>query len=54
MLGAYIDYNQTSAQYAWLQDDLKKVDRGVNPWLVAAWHSPLYNSYSSHYQELSA
>ncbi|XP_059307988.1 purple acid phosphatase 23 isoform X1 [Lycium ferocissimum] len=51
MLGAYVDYNQTSAQYAWLQDDLEKVDRRVTPWLVAAWHSPWYNSYSSHYQE---
>ncbi|XP_006367383.1 purple acid phosphatase 23-like isoform X2 [Solanum tuberosum] len=51
MLGAYVDYNQTSAQYSWLQHDLEKVDRGVTPWLVAAWHSPWYNSYSSHYQE---
>ncbi|KAL5990161.1 Purple acid phosphatase 23 [Asimina triloba] len=23
----------------------------VTPWLVAAWHPPWYNSYSSHYQE---
>ncbi|KAF6141141.1 hypothetical protein GIB67_006586 [Kingdonia uniflora] len=37
MLGAYGDYNRT--------------DRSVTPWLVAAWHSPWYNSYSSHYQE---
>ncbi|KAM3290180.1 purple acid phosphatase 23 isoform X1 [Capsicum chacoense] len=51
MLGAYVDYNQTSAQYSWLLDDLEKVDRGVTPWLVAAWHAPWYNSYSSHYQE---
>lgn len=39
------------AQYAWLKDDLRKVDRTVTPWLVAAWHPPWYNSYSSHYQE---
>ncbi|XP_055833003.1 purple acid phosphatase 23 isoform X2 [Solanum dulcamara] len=51
MLGAYIDYNHTSAQYSWLQHDLEKVDRCVTPWLVASWHSPWYNSYSSHYQE---
>ena len=31
--------------------DLDQVDRSVTPWLVAAWHPPWYNSYSSHYQE---
>ncbi|XWS09100.1 hypothetical protein CRYUN_Cryun40dG0057200 [Craigia yunnanensis] len=51
MLGAYVDYNSTGAQYAWLKEDLCKVDRTVTPWLVAAWHPPWYNSYSSHYQE---
>ncbi|KAK1261252.1 Purple acid phosphatase 23 [Acorus gramineus] len=51
MLGAYVDYNQTGAQYSWLRRDLLKVDRVVTPWLVAAWHPPWYNSYSSHYQE---
>ncbi|KAL0854020.1 hypothetical protein Bca101_059172 [Brassica carinata] len=51
MLGAYVDYNQTGAQYAWLKEDLSKVDRSVTPWLVATKHPPWYNSYSSHYQE---
>lgn len=51
MLGAYVDYNQRSTQYVWLENDLKKVDRSKTPWLVAAWHPPWYNSYSSHYQE---
>ncbi|CAL5347564.1 unnamed protein product [Camellia sinensis] len=51
MLGAYVDYNSTGTQYAWLKEDLSKIDRSVTPWLVAAWHSPWYNSYSSHYQE---
>ncbi|OMO53032.1 hypothetical protein CCACVL1_28935 [Corchorus capsularis] len=51
MLGAYVDYNSTGAQYAWLKEDLHSVDRTVTPWLIAAWHSPWYNSYSSHYQE---
>lgn len=39
------------AQYAWLKEDLSKVDRAVTPWLVATMHPPWYNSYSSHYQE---
>ncbi|KAG2582967.1 purple acid phosphatase 23-like isoform X1 [Panicum virgatum] len=51
MLGAYVDYNRTGAQYSWLDKDLQRVDRRVTPWVVAAWHSPWYNSYSSHYQE---
>ncbi|XP_068658080.1 purple acid phosphatase 23 [Aristolochia californica] len=51
MLGAYVDYNATGAQYAWLKEDLTLVDRKVTPWLVASWHPPWYNSYSSHYQE---
>ncbi|GAB4843708.1 Purple acid phosphatase 23 [Ancistrocladus abbreviatus] len=51
MLGAYVDYNRTGAQYDWLTKDLSKVNRSVTPWLIAAWHPPWYNSYSSHYQE---
>ncbi|XP_047307836.1 purple acid phosphatase 23 [Impatiens glandulifera] len=51
MLGAYVDYNTSGAQYAWLKEDLHNVDRSLTPWLVAAWHPPWYNSYSSHYQE---
>ncbi|XP_031406884.1 purple acid phosphatase 23 isoform X2 [Punica granatum] len=51
MLGAYIDYNQTGIQYTWLKEDLSRVDHNITPWLVAAWHPPWYNSYSSHYQE---
>ncbi|KAH6834598.1 purple acid phosphatase 23 [Perilla frutescens var. hirtella] len=51
MLGAYVDYNGTGDQYGWLEKELKNVDRSTTPWLVAAWHPPWYNSYSSHYQE---
>ncbi|WOH16209.1 hypothetical protein DCAR_0935758 [Daucus carota subsp. sativus] len=51
MLGAYVNYNATGAQFSWLKKDLKRFNRGVTPWLVAVWHPPWYNSYSSHYQE---
>lgn len=51
MLGAYVDYNTSGAQYAWLKEDLDKIVRDMTPWLIAAWHPPWYNSYSSHYQE---
>ncbi|KAL3684894.1 hypothetical protein R1sor_002916 [Riccia sorocarpa] len=52
MLGAYIDYSRTSEQYAWLKQDLAKVDRSVTPWLIAAYHPPWYNSYTAHYREV--
>ncbi|CAK9227760.1 unnamed protein product [Sphagnum troendelagicum] len=52
MLGGYVDYNRAGAQYNWLLQDLANVDRTVTPWLVAAWHPPWYNSYSSHYREV--
>ncbi|XP_024519500.1 purple acid phosphatase 23 [Selaginella moellendorffii] len=52
MLGGYIDYNRTGAQFAWLKDDLQRVNRLLTPWIVAAWHPPWYNSYSSHYREV--
>eukprot|EP00249_Psilotum_nudum_P022572 c28570_g1_i1 orf=365-2203(-) len=51
MLGGYVDYNRTGLQYAWLEQDLAKVDRSITPWLIAVWHPPWYNSYSSHYRE---
>ncbi|CAI9117891.1 OLC1v1019380C1 [Oldenlandia corymbosa var. corymbosa] len=51
MLGAYTDYNKTGAQFGWLQSDLQSINRSITPWVVAAWHPPWYNSYSSHYQE---
>ncbi|KAK9146003.1 hypothetical protein Sjap_005906 [Stephania japonica] len=51
MLGAYIDYNKTGAQYKWLKRDLADVDRSVTPWLVATWHPPWYSTYKAHYRE---
>ncbi|KAI5078234.1 hypothetical protein GOP47_0005905 [Adiantum capillus-veneris] len=52
MLGGYVDYNRTGEQYLWLKNDLERVNRDVTPWLIAAWHPPWYNSYSSHYREV--
>ncbi|XP_043705610.1 purple acid phosphatase 15-like [Telopea speciosissima] len=51
MLGAYISYNKTGAQYKWLQRDLANVDRSVTPWLIATWHPPWYSTYEAHYRE---
>ncbi|KAM7261326.1 hypothetical protein ACFE04_008693 [Oxalis oulophora] len=51
MLGAYDQYDKSSPQYKWLENDLLHVDRRVTPWLVAAWHPPWYSSYMTHYGE---
>ncbi|KAL6978794.1 Purple acid phosphatase 15 [Sarracenia purpurea var. burkii] len=52
MLGAYIAYDKTAAQYKWLERDLANVDRSKTPWLVVAWHPPWYSSYKAHYREV--
>lgn len=44
VLNAYIDTGPGSAQYAWLEQDLKSVDRSVTPWIISASHCPWYNS----------
>ena len=41
-LSAYRDYNATSAQYAWLVQDLERFDRSITPWLVVIFHPPIY------------
>ncbi|MQL68367.1 hypothetical protein Taro_000621 [Colocasia esculenta] len=51
MLGAYVSYNRSGAQYKWLEIDLAKVDRSVTPWLIATWHAPWYSTYKAHYRE---
>ncbi|XP_024515979.1 purple acid phosphatase 18 [Selaginella moellendorffii] len=48
MLGSYAAYDQRSEQYAWLQEDLNKVDRSKTPWLIAVVHAPWYNSNAKH------
>ncbi|KAK3187877.1 hypothetical protein Dsin_027438 [Dipteronia sinensis] len=51
VLGAYTPFEKSSDQYKWLERDLSDVDREVTPWLVAAWQTPWYSTYSSHYRE---
>ncbi|EPS61933.1 purple acid phosphatase 22, partial [Genlisea aurea] len=48
MLGSYTDFGPGSDQYAWLESDLKGVDRGKTPWLFAVLHAPWYNSNFAH------
>lgn len=51
MLGSYTEFDPGSAQYKWLQTDLKKVDRSRTPWLVVLIHAPWYNSNEAHQGE---
>lgn len=51
MLGSYADFGRDSMQCKWLQDDLRKVDRGRTPWVVVVIHAPWYNSNSAHQGE---
>lgn len=45
------DFTPGSPQFAWLEQDLKAVDRAVTPWLIVASHRPMYCSenYQSDY-----
>lgn len=51
MLNSYMAFNKSSTQYAWLAQDLAKVDRTVTPWLVVCMHAPWYNSNVKHHDE---
>ncbi|KAJ6816092.1 purple acid phosphatase 18-like [Iris pallida] len=51
MLGSYTDYDENSDQYAWLKEDLAKVDRERTPWLLVLLHAPWYNSNWAHQGE---
>lgn len=51
MLSSYSDYSPTSAQYAWLQQDLASVDRSLTPWVFVVLHAPWYNSNYAHQGE---
>jgi 3',5'-cyclic AMP phosphodiesterase CpdA len=51
MLSSYSAYDSTSAQYAWLQADLKTIDRTKTPWVVCILHAPWYNTNTAHQGE---
>jgi hypothetical protein len=47
----YIFQKKNSEHYACLKQDFENVNREVTPCSIASCHSPLYNSYTIHYQE---
>ena len=54
VLNAYDDTSEGSPQYAWLEADLKQVDRTVTPWVITGSHCPWYNSNKAHHNEKQA
>ncbi len=51
MLGSYAKYGKDSDQYAWLEQDLMKINRRITPWVIVGMHAPWYNSNHNHYGE---
>ena len=50
-LCSYAGTSQTSLQHAWLQADLRSIDRSKTPWVIVVMHVPWYNSNSGHRAE---
>jgi hypothetical protein len=38
------DFRRSSVQYAWLEQDLRSVNRSRTPWLIVGEHRPMYSS----------
>lgn len=51
MLNSYSDYSNSSAQYAWLAQEITTIDRSVTPFVIAVLHAPWYNSNTAHQGE---
>jgi len=56
MLGSYtksssVDKSLYAEQLAWVESDLRTVNRTKTPWLFAVLHAPWYNSNSHHQHE---
>jgi len=48
MLCSYCEYTEGSMQRAWLEQDLRSVDRKQTPWVLALWHTPWYTISTAH------
>jgi len=52
---AGLDLNQLDlGQLAWLESDLKAVDRSITPWIIVSSHFPLYHATVSQNMNASA
>ena len=46
MLNSEARVDIDSPQYAFLQNELNKVDRAISPWVIVCSHRPMYYVYS--------
>ena len=54
VLNSYSNSTKGSPQYQWLEQELAHVDRSLTPWLIVAFHSPLYTTFIGHVNEQQA
>lgn len=55
VLNSYSNCTVGSVQYQWLETELReRVDRKKTPWLLVAFHSPLYTTFLGHVNEVEA
>ncbi|CCI46863.1 unnamed protein product [Albugo candida] len=48
ILSPYIDTTKNSSQYRWLEEELRRVNRALTPWICVLMHGPWYNSNTAH------
>lgn len=54
-LNSYTNTSVGSVQYRWLQAELQlRFDRSITPWLLVAFHAPLYTTFLGHENETEA
>ncbi|CAA7022938.1 unnamed protein product [Microthlaspi erraticum] len=51
VLCSYSPFVKYTAQWHWLDEELKRVDREKTPWLIVLMHVPMYNSNEAHFME---
>ncbi|GMH07033.1 hypothetical protein Nepgr_008873 [Nepenthes gracilis] len=51
VISSYSPFVKYTPQWRWLQEELKRVDRKMTPWLIVLMHAPIYSSNVAHYRE---
>ncbi|CAE7755898.1 PAP18, partial [Symbiodinium sp. CCMP2456] len=51
MAGSYSETDTGSAQWVFVEEKLRQVNRARTPWVIVMFHTPWYNSNNAHYLE---
>jgi len=46
-----LEYFHYQAQYTWLANDRKNINRTLTPWVFMSWHNPWYCTNQQHYED---